>query len=65
MANKVRASYRIELEIDQMILDMASKYKIDKTLVLEIAIRQLYNNQSPLAAAFPTDAPTQPPGRLR
>lgn len=55
MANKVRTSYRIDSEIADMISVMADKYKIDKTLVVEIAVRLLNSNQAPLIAAFPTD----------
>lgn len=58
MAKKVRASYRIESEIADMILAMANKYKIDKTMVVEIAVKHLYNNQSSLAAAFSPEPTT-------
>lgn len=60
MANKVRASYRIDRDTAAMIIDMAAKYSIEKTMVIEIAIRQLYSNQTPLAAAFPVDRPITP-----
>ena len=61
MANKVRASYRIDSDTADMISGMADKYKIDKTLVLEIAVRQLYKNQAPLVAAFQSEPPTKEP----
>jgi len=53
MANKVRLSYRIDEDISQMVSELAKRHKIEKTLVVEIAIRQLYDDPSPLEAAFP------------
>lgn len=55
--NKVRLSYRIDEDIAQMIADLAAKHRIEKTLVVEIAIRRLFDDPHVLDAAFPVASP--------
>lgn len=61
MANKVRLSYRIDEDVAQMIADLAAKHRIEKTLLVEIAIRRLFDDPHVLDAAFPIIQPTSPP----
>jgi hypothetical protein len=56
MTNKVRLSYRIDASVAKMVEDMATKHRIEKTLVVEIAIRRLHDDPSVLEATFPTIA---------
>lgn len=53
MANKVRASYRVEPEIKRMIVDIATRRNMSETTVLEIAVKVLHGNQSVLDALYP------------
>ena len=59
--NKVRLSYRIDEDVAQMIADLAAKHRIEKTLLVEIAIRRLFDDPHVLDAAFPVVPPTTPP----
>lgn len=59
MATKVRLSYRIDEDVARMITDLAAKHRIEKTLVVEIAIRRLFDDPAALEAAFPVS--TNPP----
>lgn len=53
MAKKIRVSYRVEPDVKQALIDIARRRSMSETEVLEIAVKLLKGDESPLDTLYP------------